>query len=83
MMNTLEYIKGEIKRLYETDPHIHISVKKTHPKVLVSGAPVVIKGVYRNIFQIEESESGRPCRHTFGYSDVLIGQVVIEELDLG
>ena len=35
-----------------------------------------------NIFQVEERESGRiPARHTFQYTDVLIGQVKIEELD--
>ena len=53
----------------------------THPKVIVEGTPAVIKGVYRNIFQIEENDSGHPNRHTFQYGDVLTGQIVIEELD--
>ena len=80
-MSTVEHIKGEIKQLYETDPNIHINVKMTHPKMIVEGTPAKIVGVYKNIFQIEENDSGHPNRHTFQYSDVLIGQVIIEELD--
>ena len=80
-MDYLEYIKDGIAKLYKKDPHVHISVRSTRPKVFVEKTPVVITGVYRNIFQIEEYDSGRPTRHTFGYGDVLIGQVVIEELD--
>ena len=81
-MSTVEHIKSEIKRLYETDPNIHISVSRTHPKVIVDASPAKIVGTYKNIFQIEESEGGKmPTRHTFQYGDVLIGQVVIEELN--
>ena len=80
-MSTVEHIKSEIKRLYKTDPNIHINVKMTHPKVIVERTPVKIVGVYKNIFQIEENDSGRSIRHTFQYGDVLMGQVVIEELD--
>ena len=80
-MSTVEHIKSEIKRLYETDPNIHINVKMNHPKVMVEGTPAKIVGVYQNIFQIEENDSGRPTRHTFQYGDVLIGQVAIEELE--
>jgi uncharacterized protein Veg len=80
-MSTVEHIKSEIKRLYETNPNIHISVKMTHPKVIVEGTPAKLVGVYKNIFQIEENDNGHTNRHTFQYGDVLIGQVVIEELD--
>jgi len=81
-MENMEYIKSSIKELYNTNPSIHISVSKTHPKVIVEKSPAKIIGVYKNIFQVEERESGRiPARHTFQYTDVLIGQVKIEELD--
>lgn len=80
-MDHLDYIKSSIKELYQTNPSIHISVKLARPKVIVEGTPARITGVYRNIFQIEENESGRPARHTFQYGDVLIGHVVIKELD--
>ncbi|MBQ7338802.1 MAG: hypothetical protein IJW40_10190 [Clostridia bacterium] len=80
-MNTVEHIKSKIMRLYQTNPNIHINVKMTHPKVIVEGTPAKIVGAYKNIFQIEEHDSGHLNRHTFQYGDVLIGQVVITELD--
>ena len=80
-MDQLGYIKNEIEKLYHTNPNIHISVKLTRPKIIVEGTPAVITGVYKNIFQIEECDSGRPIRHTFQYGDVLIGHVEIREIE--
>ena len=80
-MDNLEYIKSGIEKLYKTNPNIHITVKLARPKVIVEGTPAVITGVYRNIFQIEETDNGYPTRHTFQYGDVLIGCVSIAELD--
>ena len=77
----MEQIKSMIKNLYETNPNVHVSVKISRPKVLVEGTPARIVGVYKNIFQIEEMDSGRPVRHSFQYGDVLIGVITIEELD--
>jgi len=79
-MDPLDYIKTEIEKLYKSNPDIHISVRSTRPKIAVEGAPATITGIYRNIFQIEETGSGSPRSHTFRYGDVLIGHVVIEEL---
>ena len=80
-MDYIEQIKNGIERLYKTHPNIHISVSRSHPKIVVEKSPAKIIGVYKNIFQIEENNIGRPSRHTFQYGDVLIGQVVIEELN--
>ncbi len=81
-MDYIEQIKKGIERLYKTNPNIHISVSRTHPKIIVAASPARIVGVYKNIFQIEECEISKlPTRHTFQYGDVLIGQVAIEELD--
>jgi len=80
-MDQLTEIKNGIERLYRTNPHIHISVTMSRPRIIVEGTPAVITGVYKNIFQIEACDSGRPVRHTLQYGDVLIGQVVIRELD--
>ena len=80
-MNTVDNIKSKIKRLYETNPNIHISVRITHPKIIIENTPAIIKGVYKNIFQIEESGSGYQKCYTFQYSDVLIGLIVITELN--
>jgi len=81
-MGYIEDIKNGVEELYKTKPDIHISVNKVRPKIVVTEAPAKIVGVYRNIFQVEECETGKlPARHTFQYGDVLVGQVVIEELD--
>lgn len=82
-MNNIAYIKSSIEALYKKDPHIHISVKLTHPKVIVEDTVATIVGVYKNIFQIEEKDRGYPERHTFQYGDVLVGNIVIRELDGG
>lgn len=81
-MDYIEQIKSGIEKLFKTNPNIHISVSRTHPKVIVDASPAKIVGVYRNIFQVEECESGKIyARHTFQYGDILIGQVMIEELN--
>lgn len=81
-MDTMDYIKSGIEKLFKTNPNIHISVSRTHPKVIVDASPAKIVGVYKNIFQVEECEPGKmSTRHTFQYGDVLIGQVMIEELN--
>ncbi len=81
-MDYMEQIKRGIEKLYKTNPNIHISVNRIHPKIVVDTVPAKIVGVYKNIFQIEECGSCKMLtRHTFQYGDVLIGQVRIDELD--
>lgn len=41
-----------------------------------------IVGVYPHIFQVEEAAGSPPRRHSLQYSDVLVGHVVISELNL-
>ncbi|MBQ4072857.1 MAG: hypothetical protein IJD50_03975 [Clostridia bacterium] len=77
----INFIKSEIQKLYETNPNVNISIKKTQPKALTQSTPAVINGVYRNIFQIEKNYNGHPCRQTFQYADVLSGNVIIKELN--
>ena len=81
-MLTPEYIKAQIQNLYETNPHIHISISMQRAKVCIKDAPMVIKGVYRHIFQVEEICVSHPKRYSIQYTEVLIGQVVIAELSL-
>ena len=80
MERTIETIKSDIYRLFKTNPHIHVNVIMRHPKVSVQNEPAVIKGVYPNIFQIEEMENGYARCHSVQYNDVLIGRVEILEL---
>lgn len=79
-MTSLDIIKSKIQRLYKTNPNIHINVAITHPKVNLKNEPVVIKGIYPHIFQIEEKSSSSPKTHTLQYTDVLLHHIEIVEL---
>ena len=68
------------KALYETNPAIHINISMSHPKIHLENDPAVIKGIYPNIFCIEEYSSGYPQCHTLLYADVLTNQIEIVEL---
>lgn len=77
---SMDTLKKRIKHLYETNPHIHVNVKLTHPKIHLENVPATIKGVYPNIFTVTENSSGREHSHTLMYTDVLIGNIEILEL---
>ena len=79
-MNSLDIIKTKIQKLYKSNPHIHINVAMTNPRVSLNNEPVVIKGVYPHIFQIEEKSSGSPKTHTLQYTEVLLHHIEIIEL---
>ena len=83
IMSALEKIRYEIERLYGIGESIHININMTHPKLVVHNVCAEIKGVYPNIFIIEERDCGFPRRHSLSYTDVLIKQVEILELRLG
>jgi len=76
----ITYIKNEIKRLYETDPNIHIDIKKSRSKAVNETVPAAIKHIYPRFFSVEEQCSGYPKCHTVHYADVLTGHVYISEL---
>lgn len=79
-MTSLDIIKSKIQKLYKTNPNIHINVAMTSPKVNFKNEPVVIKGVYPNIFRIEERSTGSPKCHTLQYTEVLLHHIEIVEL---
>lgn len=79
-MSVMDWIRFRIRKLYETDPHIHMNVRITHPKVNMNSVPVVIKDVYPNLFRIEEDHNGQRRCHSIQYAEVLMGQVSIPEL---
>lgn len=79
-MTSLEDIKKRIMRLYKTDPNIHINVELQRPRISLKDRPVVIKGVYPHIFQIEEQGIAFPKRYTLQYADVLLNHIEIMEL---
>ena len=80
-MNMMEYIKNRVENLYRTNPSVHVTVNRTHPKITVESSSAIIVGVYKNIFQLEERNGRKhPIRYTFQYGDLLTGQIVIDEL---
>ena len=75
----LEQIRQRILERYRSNPSIRIKVSLRRPKLHLDNVPVVITGVYRHIFQVEEASSGQPKRHALQYADVLTHD--IERLD--
>ena len=80
-MDKIDYIRDELKKLYASNPNVHVSIKMTNPKANIKSAPAVIQGVYKCIFQMKENHAGPGRVHTFQYGDVLVGQIVIDELN--
>lgn len=79
-MSALDKVRLKIRELYENDPNIHISITLGRPKLCLKSDPAVIIGIYPNIFRIEEYSDGEPKCHTLQYTDILTGQIAIDEL---
>lgn len=78
-MTQLDMIKRKVTDLFHTHPNIRMDVRMIHPKIELKNDPVTIKGVYKNVFRIEEYSSGVPKCHTLQYTDILTGQFRIIE----
>ena len=74
-MTKLDMIKKKVAYLYATSPKIHINVRLNHPRLELRNDEVEIKGVYKNIFCIEEYTTGIPRRHSLQYVDILTGNI--------
>jgi uncharacterized protein Veg len=72
-MTQLDSIKQRIRYLYSTSPRIRMDVELAHPRLSLKNDPVTIKGVYKNVFRIEEYSTGEPKCHTLQYIDILTG----------
>lgn len=70
-----EQIRQRITERYRSDPGIRVNVSLRQPRLQLRNVPVRITGVYPHIFQIEETTSGQPRRHTLQYTDVLTHDV--------
>ena len=53
----LEQIRRRISERYRSDPNIRINVSLRQPRLHLRDVPVKITGVYRHIFQVEETSS--------------------------
>lgn len=78
-MTQLDRIKKKVAYLYSASPRIHINVRLNHPRLELKNDVVEIKGVYKNIFSIEEYSIGRPRLHSLQYVDILTGNIEIIE----
>lgn len=76
----LEQIRQRLLDRYRSDPNIRVNVSLRQPRLHLRDVPVKITGVYRHIFQVEETSSGQPKRHALQYADVLTHD--IELLDI-
>ena len=72
-MTKLEIIKSRVNYLYTHSPRVRMNVKLMHPKIELQNDLVEIKGVYKNVFRIEEYSTGTPKCHTLQYTDILTG----------
>ena len=80
-MENIESIRSKIKVLYETNPHVHLSIFVKHPKLQLNDVSVTITGIYNNLFRVELDESSPPKGYTLQYTDVYIKTIRIAELE--
>ena len=78
-MTQLDMIKKKVAYLYSVSPKIHINVRMVHPRLELKNDAVEIKGVYKNIFTIEETTTGSPRIHALQYVDILTNNIEIIE----
>ena len=76
----LQQIRQRISERYRSDPNIRINVSLRQPRLHLNDVPVRITGVYRHIFQVEETSSGQPKRHALQYADVLTHDIELLNL---
>ncbi len=79
-MSYLEIIREQVKKLYETNPHIHMDVSITNPRLMLKDAEATITGVYSHIFVIEENMNSLIQHHTLQYTDILTKRIIIHEI---
>lgn len=79
-MSQLDLIREDVKKLYKTNPHIHMDVSITSPKISLKNAEATITRVFPHIFQISEESNGYVRKHTIQYADILINHIKILEM---
>ncbi len=80
MLYSEEQMRKKIKKLYETNPEIHLDISLTKPKLILKNAKAKIVGVYLHIFCIEEDSGRQTKRYSIRYADVMPGHIDVLEL---
>ena len=80
-MNVLDMIRNGVDTLYQTNPNVHVNVSIQKPRrVTLDHLPVVIRGVYPHMFQVEDCSEGYPKQYMHPYSDIVTKEIEILEL---
>ncbi len=75
-MKDVNEIKCRIQELFLANPEIHVNVSISRPKIHIENQVARIKGVYRNLFEVE----ARGKQYSVNYVDVLTNNIQIVEL---
>lgn len=81
MTNDLSVIKTQVKTLFLKKQKIHIDLSQKNKNKSLSHLSAEITGVYPNVFTVKAMKNGRETAYNFQYSDLLIHNVAIEELN--
>lgn len=79
-MTALEKIRTSVVNRYRQDPHIHIDVSVSRPKVSLQNRPATITAVYPHVFRIEETDGTAVRAYTLQYADLLTKKIRIAEI---
>ena len=82
-LSSLVDIRSKIQLLYKTNPNVHVNVNVRLPRTprhTLTDIPVVIKGVYPNVFQIEDNSSGKSKLYLHQYNEIATKEIEILEL---
>jgi uncharacterized protein Veg len=82
-LSSLVDIRRKIQFLYKSNPNVHVNINVRLPRTprqTLTDLPVVIKGVYPNVFQIEDTSSGKPKLYMHQYNEIATKEIEILEL---
>lgn len=82
-ISSLADIRSKVQYLFQTNPNVHVNVSVRYPRTprkTLTDIPVVIKGVYPNVFQIEDISSGKPKIYMHQYNEIATKEIEILEL---
>ena len=83
-LSSLTDIRSKVQFLYKTHPNVHVNVQVRYPRTprqTLAGIPVVIKGVFPNVFQIEDTSSGIPKLYMHQYNEIATKEIEIIEME--
>ncbi len=83
-VSSLTDIRKKVQFLYRTHPNVHVNVRVRYPRTprrTLTDIPVVIKGVFPNVFQIEDVSTGTPRLYMHQYNEIATKEIEIIELE--